>query len=71
MDRKDEAALEFEELPDVAGSGLTALMNPDPTMTKAICDLISRLDHPSEVPFGWNSFLQSEPTASERTTSTD
>ncbi|WP_229075206.1 hypothetical protein [Actinoplanes sp. DH11] len=69
MDRKDEAALEFEELPDVAGSGLSALMNPDPKMERAIRDLIARLDHPSEVTFGWNSFLDSECTASKNTSS--
>jgi hypothetical protein len=71
MDRGDEDALEFEVLPDVADSGLAALMNPDPAMSEAIRSLIRQLDHPSEVTFGWNSFLQSRPIASKDTSSTE
>jgi hypothetical protein len=70
MNRANRDGLEFDDLPDVTTTGLSALLRRDSALDAAIRDLISQLHDVSEVTFGWNNYSPSTRTASEDTNST-
>jgi hypothetical protein len=58
MDHEEPVDLDFNDVPDVASTPLSALLRRDPALDSAIRDLISQLKNPPEVTLGWNNLAR-------------
>jgi hypothetical protein len=57
MSHEEREGLDFTDLPDVASTGLSALLRRDLALDSAIRDLVTRLKDRPEVTLAWNNYV--------------